>query len=122
MPPSLYFTPLCAPFSQAQSSERFRDSSDDVRALVVTAIGEWAASLPERFLVDEYLKYIAWALSDRAGPVRLAAVEALLGLLGSEERASAMHEFLARFRQRFLEMVDDVDEGVVAKVLALLSR
>jgi len=104
------------------SGTRFRDVDDGIRTAVVDAIGEWSVLLPARFLNDGYLKYIAWALSDRAASVRCAALQALLGVFAAEENRSAMHEFVARFKQRFLEMMDDVDDGVVALALDLLAR
>lgn len=54
-----------------------RDVSDEIRAIVIEAIGSWVVALPSEFLSDSYLKYLAWALSDRAPLVRLAAVKAL---------------------------------------------
>lgn len=47
---------------------RSRDVSEDIRAAVITAIGQWIALLPSTFLSDMYLKYLAWALSDKARP------------------------------------------------------
>lgn len=44
---------------------------------MIEAIGSWVVALPSEFLSDSYLKYLAWALSDRAPLVRLAAVKAL---------------------------------------------
>jgi cohesin complex subunit SA-1/2 len=47
---------------------------------VIEAIGEWVEALPSEFLSDSYLKYLAWALSDRAPLVRLQAIKALTKL------------------------------------------
>ena len=68
-----------------------RDVSEDIRSIVIEAIGEWVEALPSEFLGDSYLKYLAWALSDRAPLVRLQAVKAItklyseryVGLLGA---------------------------------------
>ena len=43
-----------------------RDVSEDIRASAIGAIGQWIKLLPSMFLVDNYLKYLAWALSDKA--------------------------------------------------------
>ena len=53
---------------QAVSAKRFRDVAPDVRALVIEGIADWTSSLPADFLQDQYLKYVAWALSDRVRP------------------------------------------------------
>ena len=50
---------------QAVSAKRFRDVAPDIRALVIQGIADWTTSLPADFLQDQYLKYVAWALSDR---------------------------------------------------------
>ena len=50
---------------QAVSAHRFRDVAPEIRALVIEGIADWSNSLPADFLQDQYLKYIAWALSDR---------------------------------------------------------
>ena len=46
-------------------SARFRDVDADIRATVIRGIGEWMSLNPADFLNDNYLKYVAWALSDR---------------------------------------------------------
>ena len=50
---------------QAVSAHRFRDVAPEIRALVIEGIAHWTSSLPADFLQDQYLKYVAWALSDR---------------------------------------------------------
>lgn len=50
---------------QAVSAKRFRDVAPDIRALVIQGIADWTSSMPAEFLQDQYLKYVAWALSDR---------------------------------------------------------
>ena len=42
--------------------------SEDIRAGVIASIGQWIALLPSTYLSDSYLKYLAWALSDKVGP------------------------------------------------------
>ena len=51
-------------------SARFRDVDADIRATVIRGIGEWMSLNPADFLNDNYLKYVAWALSDRVSTVR----------------------------------------------------
>ncbi len=50
-------------------SARFRDVDADIRAVVIRGIGDWIAINPADFLTDHYLKYVAWALSDRVRAV-----------------------------------------------------
>jgi hypothetical protein len=50
---------------QAVTSHRFRDIAEDIRAVVIAGIGAWINLHPAEFLQDNYLKYIAWALSDK---------------------------------------------------------
>lgn len=51
--------------------------SDEIRAIVIESIGAWVVALPTEFLADTYLKYLAWALSDKSALVRGKALAAL---------------------------------------------
>ena len=50
---------------ESVAAHRFRDVADEVRTVVIGGIGRWIQLLPSEFLDDKYLKYIAWALSDK---------------------------------------------------------
>ncbi|DBB17328.1 TPA: hypothetical protein ACH3X3_014371 [Trebouxia sp. C0006] len=106
---------------QAVSAKRFRDVAPDIRALVIQGIAHWTTSLPADFLQDQYLKYVAWALSDREALVRDTAVTALLELYADEDNVEPMHELTARFAPRFAQLIHDVDEGVAVKGVQLLT-
>lgn len=58
---------------QAVSAKRFRDVAPEIRAVVIEGIADWTSSLPAEFLQDQYLKYVAWALSDRVSCSSLLA-------------------------------------------------
>lgn len=53
----------------ATTTTTTRDVGPEIRAVVIELIGGWVASLPATFMADAYLKYIAWALSDRVSCV-----------------------------------------------------
>ncbi|DBA75127.1 hypothetical protein WJX77_008338 [Trebouxia sp. C0004] len=106
---------------QAVSAKRFRDVAPDIRALVIEGIAHWTTSLPADFLQDQYLKYVAWALSDREALVRDTAVTALLELYADEDNVEPMHELTARFAPRFAQLIHDVDENVAVKGVQLLT-
>lgn len=61
-------TLLKRPLAQGVAAHRFRDISGEIRALVISGLGSWIAAHPAAYLQDMYLKYIAWALSDRVQP------------------------------------------------------
>ena len=44
---------------------RYRDVCEEVRASVIEGIGHWVKMMPSTFMQDSYLKYLAWALSDK---------------------------------------------------------
>lgn len=50
---------------QGVFANRFRDVSEEIRATAIGGIGEWVKALPSVFLQDQYLKYLAWAMSDK---------------------------------------------------------
>ncbi len=47
---------------------RFRDTSEEIRALVIDGVGNWTELYPAIYLKDLHLKYLGWALSDQANP------------------------------------------------------
>lgn len=57
---------------QGVASHRFRDISGEIRAVVISGLGDWIAAHPAAYLHDGYLKYIAWALSDRVRAKRFS--------------------------------------------------
>ncbi|KAL3143333.1 hypothetical protein ABBQ38_002169 [Trebouxia sp. C0009 RCD-2024] len=106
---------------QAVSAHRFRDVAPEIRTLVIEGIAHWTSSLPADFLQDQYLKYVAWALSDREPMVRDTAVTSLLELYSDEDNVEPMHELTTRFAPRFAQLIHDVDEGVAVKGVQLLT-
>lgn len=106
---------------QAVCQHRFRDCANDIRACVIDGIGHWIRIHPSEFLKDEYLKYIAWALSDKDAVVRCRATTALLGLYTCSDNISPLHDFTERFSSRFKELLYDVDEDVAVRGVQLLT-
>eukprot|EP00879_Flechtneria_rotunda_P009665 GHRR01010112.1.p1 GENE.GHRR01010112.1~~GHRR01010112.1.p1 ORF type:complete len:1314 (+),score=643.17 GHRR01010112.1:935-4876(+) len=103
-------------------SHRFRDVSDEIRAIVVESIGSWIIALPTEFLADTYLKYLAWALSDQSALVRAKAVAAISRLYSNSENVPRLHDFTLRFTSRFTELMYDIDDHVAAVGMRLLAQ
>ncbi|GIL48771.1 hypothetical protein Vafri_5220, partial [Volvox africanus] len=117
---------------------RFRDVGPEIRAVVVDLVGRWIGLLPATFMVDQYLKYVAWALSDRDAGVRAVAISRLLELFGGSSTAHMpmapgtrveppahlplLHGFIERFTVRFKELPYDIDEEVAILGVQLLTR
>ncbi|KXZ53988.1 hypothetical protein GPECTOR_5g100 [Gonium pectorale] len=118
---------------------RFRDVGPEIRAVVIDLIGRWIGLLPATFMVDQYIKYVAWALSDRDASVRAIAVSRLLELFGGSPAAAAaaaaapgraeppahmslLRDFVSRFTPRFKELPYDIDEAVAVLGVRLLTR
>lgn len=106
---------------QSVFAHRFRDVSEEIRGEVIGGIGLWIKKMPSMFLNDSYLKYLAWALSDKDAVVRRVAVRSLISLYEDKDHVAPMHEFTVRFTPRFQELVFDVDEEVVVLGVGLLS-
>ncbi|PRW20268.1 sister-chromatid cohesion 3 [Chlorella sorokiniana] len=105
-------------------AHRFRDCAEEIRATAIEGIGGWVRLHPGAFLTDQaseigYLKYVAWALSDKEPRVRLAAVNALLALYSNADNKAALQDFTQRFSQRFGELFYDVNEAVAVKGIQL---
>lgn len=75
---------------------RFRDLDPALRCTVIRSVGAWVLQRPQDFLQDNFLRYLAWALSDAAPAVRLAAVTALEALYAQPENAVQLQELTSR--------------------------
>ena len=65
------------------AAHRFRDVSEEIRAVIIVGIGQWIALMPSVYLVDTHLKYLAWALSDKVRLLLLRATEIGTALQGN---------------------------------------
>lgn len=102
---------------------RYRDIDVSIRTLCLESLGGWLLAWPEHFLVDNYLKYAGWCLSDKATSVRLAALTAVGQVLetGDEDLISRMEGLFTRFKPRLVEMAEDVDVHVASKAIKLIT-
>jgi len=107
---------------QAIFAHRFRDVSAAVRTVVIDGIGTWVCQLPAVYLKDQFLKYLAWALSDKDSGVRRSGVLSLIRLFKDQNNVSALEGFTERFTARFLELIYDVDTGVAVLAVKLLQQ
>lgn len=106
-------------------TNRFRDVDAEVRSFVVEGLGRWMVLHPSTYLTPEYLKYLAWALSDRDASVRLAAAAGLRALYEDEANTTQLSDFTNRFGDRFRELMEDKDDNVAVegvRLVALLSK
>ena len=101
---------------------RFRDTEASIRADCISSMGAWITGYPAFFLKDYYLKYLGWALNDKAPAVRLAAVTSISSAYTTAERAAAMSTFVGRFAPRLVDMAKgDVDDAVASACVRLLG-
>ena len=56
----------------------YRDSNWSIRVSCIDALARMTTQRPDFFLMDKYLKYFGWLLSDKAEHVRIAALTRLL--------------------------------------------
>ena len=107
---------------QSVFMSRFRDIDGEIRLVVVSAIGLWMSLLPATFLSATYLKYIAWALSDKEPSVRVEAANALLKLYRQPENAAQLRDFAHRFAERFQELMYDREDHVAVAGVKLVTK
>ena len=103
---------------------RSKDSREDVRSRCMTHLGELIMAWPEKYLVDDYLKYIGWTLTDPSDNVRRATAAALL-LLVDHETLSAVRlpEFVTRFHEKMLHLAaQDRDTRVCLLYTEILRK
>lgn len=96
----------------------------DVAAVVrhdcIQALGEWLDAY-DKWIQDDKTCYLGWALSDKDAAIRATVLKAVERLLATPDRLARMHEFVLRFRQRILDMLNDVDADVRASALVLMQ-
>jgi len=96
----------------------------DVAAVVrhdcIQALGEWLDAY-DKWIQDDKTCYLGWALSDKDAAIRATVLKAVERLLATPDRLARMHEFVLRFRQRILDMLNDVDADVRASALVLVQ-
>ncbi|KAL3669345.1 hypothetical protein V7S43_005722 [Phytophthora oleae] len=97
---------------------RYRDVMPEIRVATMQCLGHWIITLPDHFLKDNFLKYLGWLLSDKSAAVRVEVVEILCELYGKD--ADKLEPFTSRFLPRYLELCNDVDDGVVEECIHLL--
>ncbi|CAI5747200.1 unnamed protein product [Peronospora destructor] len=99
---------------------RYRDIMPEIRLVSIQCLGHWITSLPDRFLKDNFLKYLGWLLSDKAALVRHEVVEILCELYENDAFTERLELFNSRFLPRYLELCSDEDDAVVRDSIHLL--
>lgn len=106
---------------QSVFTTRFRDVDSEIRAFIIDGIGRWMNLYPSTFLSATYLKYLAWALSDKDAPVRLAAVNSVLAIYNDKGNAIQLKDFTNRFSDRMKELMEDKDDAVAVAGTELVT-
>jgi cohesin complex subunit SA-1/2 len=107
---------------QSVFMNRFRDIDPEIRLSVVQGIGNWMQLVPATFLTSGYLKYIAWAVSDKDAHVRLEAASTLCTLYHIPSNATQLKEFTDRFSTRFQELMSDKEDSVAIAGVKLVTQ
>ena len=77
---------------------RYKDTHPEVRAKCAETIGKLVMEYSTKFLDNQYLKYVGWALYDKSTDVRIKALEAIDNFYQSKNLISSLEPFLLRFR------------------------
>ena len=113
---------------------RYRDSDPHIRALSVRSLSVMTVVRPDLFLMDRYLKYFGWLLSDKAPIVREASLEGLMAPFGMVHGKRTLPEYeaagrinlgllgrvAAKFLPRIADCVIDVNSSVQERAVRLL--
>ena len=102
-------------------TNRFRDVDAEIRSTVVGSLGAWMRLYPSKFLSGTYVKYLGWALSDKDGSVRYAAVNAVRSVYAKEENALQLEDFTNRFADRMEELMEDKEDYVAVAGTELVT-
>jgi cohesin complex subunit SA-1/2 len=112
---------------------RFRDSNLYIRATTLKSLSRMTIQRPDLFLVDKYLKYFGWMVSDKAASVRVAGLEGLhapfLALEQKKAKSSSrknpidlqqMVNVITKFLPKIADCVLDTNVLVQEKAMSLL--
>ena len=98
---------------------RYKDVHASIRRAVILHMDRWIRIDAEKYMRDEYLKYIGWSLSDPKAEVRIAAVEALTEVMQSKDYVGRMQSFTDRFADK-LSTLAAFDASKVMNLEAVL--
>lgn len=101
---------------------RYRDRDEVTRSTCVEGLGRWIKLYPKEYLKDEYVKYLGWSVTDKDAGVRCCAIDALCALFEDEENFTSLELFTSNFKDRFVELIMDVDNHVSAKAVQMLTK
>ena len=103
---------------------RFRDVDKDIRTMCMEEIRVWFSDVPDLWIEDSSLRFCGFMIHDLEASVRLAAIQAITGILasGNDVAIGKTQKFIEKFKDRLLEMVEDIDDDVVAATIELLSH
>jgi hypothetical protein len=80
------------------NSDAMSNSIEQVRAKCTETMGRLVMEYSSKFLDNQYLKYIGWALYDKSKDVRLAALDAVDALYKAKNFINSLEAFTNRFR------------------------
>jgi len=121
-------------FIQTIFIHRYRDSNMYIRASCIQALGRMTVIRPDLFLIDKYLKYFGWMMSDKAECVRIAALEGLLLPFEVVEKHQhqqqlqqlhkddlmTMEKVVAKFLPRIVDCVNDIHPSVQERAMKMM--
>jgi hypothetical protein len=93
-------------------TNRFKDTTNHIRALCMVSLGEWILMDPERYLNDNSLKYIGWTLYDKDSGVREMTLSTCHKLYSNNDFTGPLSNFTKKFVDRFVEMNSDISLSV----------
>ncbi|KAA8648235.1 hypothetical protein EYZ11_012175 [Aspergillus tanneri] len=101
---------------------RYRDVDPTIRALCMSALGQWMRTYRDYFFEGQFLRYFGWILSDPVAHTRAVVIEQLRHLYENKDNLAVLRTFDDRFRPRVVEMAaQDADLGVRASAIELVD-
>ena len=94
---------------------RYKDAHHEVRAKCTEAVGKLIMEYSTKFLDNQFLKYIGWALYDKSTDVRLMALDAVDRFYNSQ-LVNNLEAFTTRFRHdRLLVLISVCSHSIPIK-------
>lgn len=108
---------------------RYRDSNMFTRAAALKSLSRMTIQRPDLFLMDKYLKYFGWMMSDKAASVRIASLDGLHAPFLAQKESSKsrkkidvrqMENVVTKFLPKIADCVIDSNLLVQEKAMAVL--
>ncbi|KAI8052988.1 hypothetical protein BDF22DRAFT_686466 [Syncephalis plumigaleata] len=102
---------------------RYRDIDPAIRVDCVSFLGDWVIRYPDRFVDNQYIRYLGWSMTDNMPHPRIATLRALIKLHRDRALNTVITPLTERYKPQLLQLATrekDINVRVPAIQLAVI--